>query len=76
MSKQNPLCARRIEKSPEGVMVLVVSGLKLHVHQVHGAERRAQKEDLHRRVVERYVAGEQVQVPGREHDREQQLRPS
>ncbi len=37
--------------SPKRVMVAVVGGLELDVHQVDGGRRRADEEDLHNGVV-------------------------
>ena len=55
-------------------MIAVVGRLELQVHQVHGAERRGQEEDLHGCIIQRDEVGEQVQVARREHAGEQNLR--
>lgn len=60
-------------KLPEGVMIVIVSGLELHVHEIASPDGGREKEDLHRRVVQRDEAGEQVQVARQEHQREEEL---
>lgn len=50
------------EFTAERIMIVVVSGLKLHVHQIHGGPRCGQKENLHHRVVEADVGGEQIEI--------------
>ena len=54
-------------------MIVIVCGLELHVHEIAGPDRGREKEDLHRRVVQRDEAGEQVQVTRQEDQREQEL---
>jgi len=59
---------------PESIVVAVVGGFKLDVHQIHGGGRRRDKEYLHDRVVQRDKVGEEVKVAGHEHRQEQDLR--
>jgi len=67
-------CSRTKQKlNPKSVMVRVIGGLKLQVHQVDSAEGRGQEEDLHDGVVQRDVVGEQVQVARGEYHCEQDL---
>lgn len=54
----------------ESVMLSIVGGLELDVHQVESAERRRQIEDFHGRVVQRDKMGEQVQVTSKKYERE------
>ena len=42
----------------KGVVVAVVGGLELHVHQIDGSGSRADKEELHGGVVEGDEGGE------------------
>ena len=35
---------------PKGIMVAVVGGLELDVHQIHGGRRRRDEEDLDRKI--------------------------
>jgi hypothetical protein len=70
---EKPHSSKDLITVPECVMVVVICGLKLHVHQVYGAERRAQEEDLHCRVVHRDEAGEQVQVASCKYTSEEDL---
>ncbi len=58
---------------PEGVMIVIVSGLELHVHEIASPDGGREKEDLHRRVVQRDEAGEQVQVARQEDQRKEEL---
>jgi len=58
----------------EGVVVVVVGGLKLDVHQVHRGTGRGQEEHLHHRVVQAHVGGEEVQVARQVDHCEQDLR--
>ena len=51
-------------------MIVIVCGLELHVHEIAGPDRGREKEDLHRRIVQRDEAGEQVQVTRQEDQRE------
>lgn len=62
------------ELDAERVMVVVVRGLKLDVHQVQSGHRRHDKDQLHHRVVHAHERRHQVQVAGNVHDREQYLR--
>ncbi|KAH8246760.1 hypothetical protein KR038_008032 [Drosophila bunnanda] len=62
------------EFDAEGVVVVVVGGLKLHVHQVDRGAGRGQEEHLHHRVVQAHVGGEQIEVTGQVDHREQNLR--
>ena len=48
-------------------MVAVVRGLELDVHEIDGAERRGDVEDLHQRVVQRDEVREEVQVASHKH---------
>jgi len=64
------------ELNSEGIMVGVIGGLELEVHEVAGADGRGKEEHLHGRVVGRDEVGEQVQVTGDEHQGEQDLRPA
>ena len=61
------------KNQPESVVVVVVGGFKLEEHQVNGADRRNQKEDLHRSVVNRDEIGKQIQVASHKDNREQDL---
>ena len=54
-------------------MLTIVRGLELDVHQVDGAARRGEIEDLHDRVVRRDEVSEQVQVACEEDEREEDL---
>ena len=58
---------------PKGVMVGVIRGLKLQVHQVDSAKGRTKEENLHRSVIQRNEVGEQVQVTRREYNCEKDL---
>ena len=42
---------------PKGVMVGVIRGLKLQVHQVDSAKGRTKEENLHRGVIQRNEVG-------------------
>ena len=55
-------------------MILIVGGLELCEHEIAGAQRRCQEEDLHAGVVHGDEAGEQVQVAGEKDQRKQDLR--
>jgi hypothetical protein len=57
----------------ERVMLTIVRGLELDIHQIERAKRGGQVEDLHHRVVQRDEVGEQVQVAGEKDEREQDL---
>lgn len=48
----------------EGVVVAVVCGLELQIHQVDGGVRGTNKENFHRRVIHRYEVAEEIQVTG------------
>lgn len=48
----------------EGVVVAVVCGLELQIHQVDGGIRGANKEYFHHRVIYRYEVAEEIQVTG------------
>jgi len=50
--------------NPKRVVVAVVGGLELDIHQVDGGGGRAHEEDLHTRVVQGDKVGEKIQVPG------------
>ncbi len=58
----------------ECVMIAVVGGLKLEQHEIDGAEGGGKEEDLHDGVVNRDEVGQQIQVPRRKNQREQNLR--
>ena len=60
------MCAL-ISQVPEGIMIVIIGGLELEVHEVAGADGGCKKEDLHGCVVHRDEAGEQVQVTGEKH---------
>lgn len=62
------------ELNPESIMVAVVGGLELDIHQVDGGGRGADKEDLHDGVVDGDEVGDEVQVAGHEHNEEEDLR--
>lgn len=55
------------ELDAERVVVAVVRGLELDVHEINGAERRGDVEDLHQRVVQRDEVREEVQVARHKH---------
>ena len=59
--------------SPEGIMVVVVGGLELHVHEIDSSDRWGEEEDFHGCVVQRDEVGEEVQVARQEHEGEQHL---
>jgi len=61
------------ELDPEGVVVVIIGCLELEEHEIDGPDGGGQEEDFHHRVVDRDEAGEQVEVPGQEHQREQNL---
>ena len=50
------------ELNSECVMVTVIGGLELRVHEVHSDIRRNHKDDLHDGVVQRHEGCEQIQV--------------
>jgi len=57
----------------KGVMVAVISCLKLDVHQVDGGSSGRDEEDLHHGVVQGDKVSDQVQVPRHEYNQEQNL---
>jgi hypothetical protein len=59
--------------SPEGIMVRVIGGLKLDIHQVQGCIACRNEKDLHRCIVQAHKVGEKVQIPGRVREGEQDL---
>ena len=59
--------------SPEGVVVVVVGGFELHVHEIDCPDGGGEEEHFHGRVVQGDEVGEQVQVAGQEDQREQNL---
>ena len=59
---------------PESIVVVVVSGFKLHVHQVDCSDGGGEEEDFHGGVVQGDEVGEQVQVAGQKHQGKQHLR--
>ena len=61
---------------PERVMVGVVGGLELQVHEVACAGGRGEEEDLHGCVVQGDEVREEIHVPGDEHQRKQDLGPA
>ena len=48
--------------------------LEFQIHQIDSSGSASDEEELHDGVVERDEAGEEVQVPGDEHNQEQDLR--
>ena len=60
--------------NPKGVMVAVIGGLELDVHQIDGSGSRANKEELHGGVVEGDEGGEEVEVARTEDGQEEDLR--
>jgi hypothetical protein len=64
------------ELDAERVVLSVVRGLELDVHEIEGAERTRQVEHLHDRVVERDKVREQVQVASKENEGEEHLTAS
>ena len=50
--------------------------LEFLIHQIDRCSCASNEECLHGGVVQRYEAGEQVQVPGHKHHQEQYLGPS
>ena len=48
--------------------------LEFQIHQIDSSGSASDEEDLHDGVVERDEAGQEVQVPGDEHNQEQNLR--
>ena len=61
------------ELHSEGVVVTVVGGFELEIHQIDGPSRAADEEKLHDGVVETDEVGQQVQISGHEHHQEQSL---
>ena len=61
------------ELNPERVVVAVIRGLELEVHEVHCGGGAGDEKDLHAGVVETHEVGHQVQVPGHEHHQEEDL---
>ena len=59
---------------PKGVVVAVVGGLELDVHQIDGGGSRANEEELHGGVVEGDEGGEEVKVARTEDGQEEDLR--
>ncbi len=59
---------------PESVVVPVVGGLELDIHQVDGGGGRADEEDLHSGVVDGDEVGKKVQIARHEHHQEEDLR--
>ena len=57
----------------EGVVITIVGSFKFEVHEIHGGSRTRDEEDLHDCVVDADEVGDQVQVPGHEHEQEQDL---
>jgi len=62
------------EFDSERVMVGVVGGLKLDVDEVEGGVGRGDEKDLHRRVVHAHKVGDEVHVPRRVRQGEEDLR--
>jgi len=62
------------ELHPERVVVVVVRGTELGVHEVDGGVQRHEEKHFHHRVVERHERREQVEVARREHHRKHYLR--
>jgi len=62
------------EFDAERIVIVVIGGLKLHVHQIHGGTGRGQEQHLHHRVVQAHVGGEQIQVARQIDHGEQDLR--
>ncbi len=50
------------ELHAECVVVAVIGGPELHVHQVHGQTGGGDEEQLHAGVVQRHKVGEKIQV--------------
>lgn len=61
------------ELNPERVVVVVVGGPELHVHQVNRGIGGYDEHKLHNSVICRYVGRQQIQVPGCVHYGEQNL---
>lgn len=75
IDEDSQACNRCDEKlNSECVMVAVVGGLELGVHEVHSDIRRNHKDDLHDRVVQGHKSCEQVQVSCGVHHCEHYLR--
>lgn len=51
------------EHLPKSIMVMVVSSLELNVHEVNGAVRSGEEEQLHHCVVRRYIGSDKIEVP-------------
>ena len=52
---------------------MIVGGLELEIHEIDGADGGGEEEDFHRRVVQGHEIRHQVEIPGDEDDREQDL---
>ncbi len=60
----------KTDNAPERIVVAVVGGLELDIHEVDSGGRGADKEDLHGGVVHGDEVGHQVQVARHEHHQE------
>lgn len=60
--------------NPEGVMVTIIGGLELDIHQIHSGRGGGHEEQFHRCVVQGDKVGEKVQVAGHKHNQEKDLR--
>lgn len=61
------------EFNPEWVVVVVVGGAELHVHQVECAQRRNDKDELHESVVDADEGCEEIQIATEINDSEENL---
>lgn len=64
------------EFDPECIMVVIIRGLELDIHEVKRSVRRDYEDQLHERIVRRYVCRDQVQVSCCVNDGEKYLRLS
>lgn len=59
--------------NPKSVVVMIVGGLELEIHEIDGADGGGEEEDFHRGVVEGDEIRDQVQIAGDEDDSEEDL---
>lgn len=59
---------------PERIVIMIVRGFELHVHQENRGEGRGDEHNLHERVVRGDERGYQIQVTARVNNGEEDLR--
>lgn len=64
------------EFDSESIVIMVVGSLEFDEHQINCSERSRQKDDFHRRIINGYEGGNEIQVAGSVDDSEQDLRSS